>query len=253
MSKTAQQIFNELLAEKNANIELADLNSASNTAIYRIWLWLVAYAHKLLYDAWDVCKAELAKIGDQQIIGKDSWYEGLALNWSAGSTTVDVASCKEILSANLRKVILKVATFDNGTQSLINLNSSDLDLLKLYINSKKVLGTDIDVISQSSDLLWLAFSIKYTGTLNDVKLAVKQAIKAYLAAIPFGENLSMSLLVNHIFSVNGVLDVNMIFCKLNIGLGYTDQIQNIVVTDAGYFEIGKDVLSNDLLDLNMYQ
>lgn len=252
MSKTAQQIFNELEAEKNAQPDLVTLNSNSNTAIWRLWLWLIAFAHKLLYDAWDKTKKEIAIIASQQIIGTAPWYEGLALNWTGGTVTIDVASCKETLTATIRKVILKVATFDTGTQKLINLPSADVDALRAYINSKKVKGTDIDVVSQSADLLWFAFSVKYIGTLAVVKSAVEQKIKDHLTAIPFGNNLSVAVLVNDIFSVTGVLDVTVDFVKLSTGLGYIVQPQNIIVTDAGYFEVGKDIGNNDLINLNMY-
>lgn len=251
MSKTAQQIFNELEAEKNAQASLAGLNSNSNMAIWRLLLWVVAFGHKLLYDAWDKTKAEIAVIASQQIIGTTSWYEGLALNWTGGSVTINVASCKESLSA--KKVILKVATFDNLAQKLKNISAVDLNNLRSYINSKKIIGTDIDIISQSSDLLWMSFSIKYLGSLVTVESAVKTAIKDYLKNLPYGSDLSLSLLTNHLFSVPGVVDVNLTFCKVNTGFGYEVQPQNMVITDAGFFEIGTDALNNDLLNLNLYQ
>lgn len=250
--KTPQQIFNEMEAEKNAQADLVNLDSPSNTAIWRLWLWLVAFAHNLLYVAWDETKAEIAIIASQQITGTAPWYEGLALNWTAGTVPIDVASCKENVTPPHRKVILKVATFDTGSDSFINIPQADIDALTAYLETKKVMGTDLDLISQSADLLSFGFNIQYSGVLATVESAVIQRIKDYLQTIDFGSDLSVSLLINDLFNVPGVLDVTLDFAELNIGLGYVPQLLNIIETDAGYFEIGKDNLNNDLIALNMF-
>jgi hypothetical protein len=253
MAKTEQQIWIELIDEKNNQPALAPLTSTSNTAVWIGLLQIFKSAVKLLYDAWDNMKAEIAIIAAQQIVGTPQWYEGLALNWTGGTAAINAANCMESLSINTRKVLLKVATKNSATQGLVNITLADLLNLKSYINSKKVVGTDIDVISQSADLLWLAFSVKYQGNLTTVQTAVKQAIKDYLGGLQFGDNLSMSLLANAIFDVPDVLDVQLDSAKLDIGFGYVLQSQNIIVADAGYWEIGKDSGNNDLLNLNMYQ
>lgn len=253
MSKTQQTIFNELLAEKNAQADLSALNSTSNTAIWRLWLWMVAFAHKLLYDAWDVTKSEIATLTSQQIHGTNPWYEGLCLNWTSGTVPIDVASCKEVITPTVRKVVVKVATMNTGTNQLVTIPQADLIALRAYLFTKKIKGTDLDLVTQSADLLWLALSIKYTGTLSVVKSAVTQAIKDYLQNLVYGSDFSPSLLVNDLYSVPNVLVVTMDSAKLNIGLGYVLQSQTLILTDAGYFEIGQDSSNNDLLDLNMYQ
>ncbi len=252
MSKTQTEIFNELLTEKAAQPDLVTLTSPSPTAIWRAWLWLVAFAHKLLYDAWDKTKAEIAVIAAQQITGTAPWYEGLALTWSGGSVQVDAAACRETITALQRKVIVKVATRDTGTQQLVNIPQVDLDALRIYMASKKVKGTDLTVISQAADLLWFGFAIKYTGTLLTVQAAVIQKIKDHLAALAFGADLSVTILINDLFTVPGVLDVTPNYTKLDIGLGYVTQPQNLIPSDSGYFEVGQDGLGNDLVDLIMY-
>jgi hypothetical protein len=251
MAKTVQQIYNELVAEKATKPELAGLNSSSQTAIYTLWLWVVAYAHKLLYDMWDVTKAEISQVASQQIIGTKPWYTGLALNWTGGSKPVTACWVVEALTTLDKKVIMKVANSTAGV-GYANLSDADLSALKIYIASKKVIGTDLDIISQTADLLLLKFSIKYIGVQAVVEAAVKSHIKNYLASMAFGSQLSITVLANSIFSVAGVLDVIVDDAQVNVGLGYTPITANYIYADAGYFEIGKDSSNNDLITLNMY-
>lgn len=251
MAKTVTQIYNELLNEKTNHADLNGLNSTSTTAIWRLWLYLTAIAHKLLYDMWDKTKEEINQIGAQQIVGTKPWYEGLALNWTGGSIGVIAASCIEILTTLDKKVILRVAG-DNGSGGYTNLSTPDRTALQTYINSKKVVGTDVDIISSTADLLWFGFSIKYTGVLATVQADVEQAIKDYISNLPFGATLSMSQLSNALFSVQNVLDVTHDYTKLDNGLGYTTITTNLISSTVGYFEIGKDNFNNDHIDLNMY-
>jgi hypothetical protein len=251
MAKTVQQIYNELVAEKATKPELAGLNSSSQTAIFTLWLWVVAFAHKLLYDMWDVTKNDISQIASQQIIGTKPWYIGLATSWTGGSKAITACWVVEVLNSLDKKLIMKVANTTAGV-GYANLSDADLSGLKVYIASKKVIGTDIDIISQTADLLWLKLSIKYIGVQAVVEAAVKAHIKNYLANLPFGSQLSITVLANSVFSVSGVLDVIIDDAQVSIGLGYTPITTNYIFADAGYFEIGKDVSNNDLITLNMY-
>jgi hypothetical protein len=251
MAKTVQQIYNELVAEKTTKPELAGLNSTSQTAIFTLWLWVVAYAHKLLYDMWDVTKNEISQIASQQIVGTIPWYVGLAMNWTGGSKAITACWPTELLTTLDKKLIMKVANTAAGV-GYSNLSDADLAAFKTYIGSKKVVGTDIDIISQTADLLLLKLSIKYVGVQATVSAAIVTHIKNYLAILPFGSQLSITVMANSIFSVAGVLDVIVDDAQVSVGLGYTPITTNYINADAGYFEIGKNSSNNDLITLNMY-
>ncbi|MEY4927421.1 MAG: hypothetical protein RI894_1857 [Bacteroidota bacterium] len=248
MAKTIAQIETELLAAKAAEPLLDDLNSPSNTAIWRLWLHLVAVCHYIIYRQWDITKSELSVITNQSIIGTREWYVRTARGFSYnGFLIVSRASCRE----NGTKVILKVAK--TGGTGIENLTPSELAALRAAITLRKIAGTDIDILSQTADLVALTVSVRYTGSLPTVLAAVKTAIKNCLALLPFDTSLSKGLLVDMLIqTVEGVSDAYIDEMKVNIGIGYTVINSNSVAADAGYFEIGKDN-GNDLITINAYQ
>jgi hypothetical protein len=255
MSKTRQEIFDEMLLEKANQASLADLTSSSNTAIWRTWLWLVAFAHEMLYKAWDREKDTLSKIAAQQIIGLDTWYQGLCINWSGGSVPIAAVWVTESLTSLDKKVLIKVAAKTTGaTPRYINLSEADLQGLSSFIHAKKILGVDVNVISQTADQLHLKYSIKFTGTQTTVEAAIKAHIKLWLASQPFGATLSLAQLTQSLYSVPGVVDVVLLDALVNIGIGYTSVLlANYITPNAGYWELGLTTSNTDLLDLNMYQ
>lgn len=245
MAKTVAQIQADMDSAQSLIPALAPLTSMSSSAIYTNFKALVALAHSLLYKAWDLMKDELNSIAAGQIIGTRQWYINIALAYNSGSH-VQRASCVE----NGTKVILKVAKQASGVTS--QLSTSELNDIKNEIKAKKVAGTDIDVVSQTADLVSLTISVKYTGVSATVQAAVIAAIKAYLQNLAFDSDLSKSLLENEMLQVLGVLDASVDIMSVDYGIGYQVITSNTTPPDAGYFEIGK-LAGNDLITLNMYQ
>lgn len=250
MAKSLTDIENEIIAAKNADSNLAALNSPSLTAIWLLWVKLIAFVHRIIYVEWDRTKTELSTIAAQQIIGTAAWYEGLALAFNyVGSPIIARASAREVITTYQRKVILKVAK--QTLSGLTNLTSAELAALKIQINARKVVGTDLDIISQTADLTQWVFSIRYTGTAATVKADVITALKLYLKNLPYNEVLSKSLVIDALLQVPGVLDISIDSLKVNIGLGYNEITGNSVIADAGYFEVGK-AAGVDLITANMF-
>lgn len=244
MAKSVNQIITEMDAAQAAEPALVNLNSPSSSAIYTLMKYIVALAHSMLYSTWDFAKADLNQIALSQIVGTRAWYVNLALNYNGG-THVQRANCRD----NGTKVILKVAKYASGQTS--QLSNAELSDVKSFVNLKKVAGTDIDVISQTADLVSILMSVQYTGVMATVEAAVKLAIKDYISALPFDAILSKSLLQDHILSQTNVLNAYIDEMKVDYGLGYNIIPGNLAEPDAGYFEIGK-VAAVDLITLNMY-
>lgn len=59
MARTIEQIRDSIIAEKELNQELAELNSTSNTAIWRLWAWLAAFSSWVIENLFDEHKAEV--------------------------------------------------------------------------------------------------------------------------------------------------------------------------------------------------
>lgn len=244
MAKTVTQIQSEMDAAQAGIPALAGLTSASSSAIYRNLKYLVALAHSLLYTAWDATKAEINAIASSQVIGTLAWYVGLAKGYSSG-TVVQRASCREVGT----KVILKVAKVSSG--QTIQLTTGELNNVKDYIKANKVAGTDIDVISQTADLINITMSVQFTGTQATVEAAIVAALKSYLSNLAFDSTLSKSLIENEILGLPDVLDASVDILLIDYGAGYETITGNLASADAGYFEIGKNG-ANDLITLNMY-
>ncbi|MBK6819832.1 MAG: hypothetical protein IPG85_09720 [Bacteroidetes bacterium] len=244
MAKTVAQIQAEMDVAQAGIPALSTLTSPSTTAIYTLLKYLVALAMAMLYTAWDAIKAEVNQIALNQIIGTRQWYVNLALQYNGG-THVQRASCRE----SGTKVILKVAKQAAGVTSQLSI--SELNDVKNEVKTKKVVGTDIDVISQTADLISIIMSIQYTGVQATVEAAVIAALKNYLQNLTFDSNLSKSLIENEILGVTDVIDASVDELKIDYGLGYELIPGNLASPDAGYFEVGK-FLGNDLITLNMY-
>jgi len=244
MAKTTTEIKAEMDALQATITDLNGLNSVSTTAIYTLIKNLVATAHAQLYIMWDAVRAELNAVAESQILGTKAWYVQIAKNYSSG-TVVHKATCLE----SGRKVIVKVAKLNSGLT--VHLTNAELSGLKAYMKTKKIAGTDLDVISQTADLVDITMSIQFTGIQVDVETAVIAGIKSYLSDLPFDSNLSKSQIENFIMGIPGVLDASVDLLKIDYGVGYTEITTNLASPDAGYFEIGKSG-GNDLITLNMY-
>jgi hypothetical protein len=247
---TIAQIEADMIAAKNNEPLLAPLNSPSNTAIWRLWVWLVAVAHQVIYAQWDKTKVEISQIAAQQIVGTAAWYQAMVLDWAYTPTGINIVTRCSVRE-NATKVIIKVAK--SGATGIVNLAIPELQELRYFVKTHKIVGSDIDVISQTADLVSLRISIRYTGVQATVQSAVVQGIKDYLATLPFDVALSKGLLADYLLgNVQGVADAYVDEMSINLGLGYQVIPTNSVQSDAGYFEVGTSS-SGDLITLNMYQ
>jgi hypothetical protein len=245
MAQTVNDILIEMDAAQAAEPALAPLNSTSNTAIFTMFKRIVAIAIVQLSRLWDIAKKELNTIALSQIYGTKAWYVNLVLNMPGGAATK--ASCIEQGS----KVLIKVAKLSSTITA--QLTPAEVNAIRGYVSIKKVVGSDIDVISQTADLCKFTLSIQYAGVLSSIEAAVKQAVKDYLFNLPFDQNLTKGLLIDDLLNVPGVIDAFIDVLELDYGLGYNVVQGNTATPDAGYFEVAKDGSNNDLITLNMYQ
>ena len=247
MARTIAHIEAEILAAKAAEPLLDDLNSPSNTAIWRLWIRLTAVAHYVIYRQWETTKVDFSTIMLNNIMGTLRWYALMARGVvSNGYPIVSRASARE----NGTKVIVKVAKLSGGI--LAHLTPLELSAVRKHIKLHKIAGTDIDVLSQTADLVSMAVDIRCTGDFTVVSAAVKFAIKDYMANLDFDTSLSKGLLVDMLIgTVDGVADAYIRELSVDIGFGYNVISASIVEADAGYFEIGTSG-GSDLITLNLY-
>jgi hypothetical protein len=245
MPANINDIIAEMDAVQAAETALAPLNSTSNTAMFTLFTRIIAVAIVQLSRLFDLSKKELSTIALGQIIGTKAWYVNLVLNMPGGAATK--ASCIELGS----KVLIKVAKI-SGTATA-QLTVAEVQDIGSYVSEMKVVGTDLDIVSQTADLCKFVLIVQYTGVQATVETDVKQAIKNYLNALPFDQPLTKGLLIDYLLNVPGVQDVFIDTLEVDYGLGYTLILGNTAAPDAGYFEVAQDTSNNDYITLNMYQ
>jgi hypothetical protein len=244
MAKNINDIIAEMNVAQSAEPSLSGLNSGSATAIFTLFKKVVATAIAQISLLWDATKKEISEIASSQIYGTKAWYANLAKNYTIVS--IGKASCIAIG----RKVLIKVAKVSGGITTQLTI--SELSGLRNYINSKKIVGSDVDVISQTADLCALVLSVQYNGVQASVEADVKTALKNYLNNLAFDANLTKALMIDALLNTSGVVNVYVDELKVDYGTGYLLILGNIAEASAGYFEVGKDSSSNDLITLNMY-
>ena len=79
MARTVQEIYEEMVAEKERRTELAGLTSPSATAVWRLMLYVVAYAAHVLEQVWDAYSAEVDARIEAIIPHRPKWYRDKVL------------------------------------------------------------------------------------------------------------------------------------------------------------------------------
>lgn len=244
MAVNINDVIAEMDAAQAAESALVTLNSSSSSAIYTTFKKVIAAGIVQLSRLWDIAKKELNAIALTQIYGTRAWYANLVLTMP-GAVAVK-ASCIEMGS----KVLIKVAKLSGATT--VQLTAGEVTAIRTYVSTKKIAGSDVDVLSQTADLCKYAISVQYSGVSATIEAAVKVAVKSYLAALPFDEVLTKALLIDTLLNVPGVLNAYVDGLEIDYGLGYVAILGNTAPPDAGYFEIGKDAFAVDYLTINMY-
>lgn len=267
MARTIQEIFGAIEAEKNASPDLLYLNSPSQTAIWRVWAYVIAsciWAHEKL---WDIFWQEIQEKMKRNVPGTLAWYRDKALEFQYNALTAyyivfneDNAPIYDTFAPNHRiiayaatiesfnsVVMVKVAKDNNGIPE--QLNAAELQSFKDYMLSVKFAGTRLKCISLPADQLTINATIYFDpiAPLNVVSDAVKSAINAYLNALPFNGLVYLEQIQDAIQQVKGVISVEMGVCQVSYQGGAPITINRFLQTLAGYVVVHPSTpLSNTL-------
>lgn len=243
MARTVEEIFNKIKAAKEAEPELAVLNSTSKVAIWRLWAFITAYAIYTLEMLFDTHKTEVYTILSEKKPHTPRWYRNKALafqhgfdliedtdvfvppNPTAGDPQTQIDNSKIIKYAAVTeavtesRLIVKIATESSPNPSfggeLMPITQEQKEAFTAYLEEIKDAGVKITVINYLPDILNLTLKI-YRDPLvldaNGVKITgigagtkpVETAIKNYLKALPFNGELVLEHLVDALQKVEGV-------------------------------------------------
>lgn len=224
MARSIATLVALLDAEQASQTDLSSLNSPSNSAIFKLWKYIVATQMFLQETLWDIYKAALELTISKAAVGTSAWLQDRVMKFQYDSVTPQVLEVDSDFAVNYttidetkriitrcavnrtaqRTVLVKVAKSDPP----VALSAPELSSLEGYLDDICFAGVNYVATSLTSDKLYLAANIYYDGqysaTISD---AVIDAINVYLASLPFDGKVKLTALVDAIQSVTGVNDV----------------------------------------------
>ncbi len=233
MARSIQVIFDALVADKEAREELDGLTSTSRTALWRMWLWIVAAAMHIHEQLWDAFKAEVEDIAARAIPGSLRWYADRAKEFQFGynlvmdlatyryfyidtesdaaiaSRIVTQVSVQEVFTSGFTGVRVKAAKGEAG--DLEPLTNEERTAFEFYMQRIRFAGVAMDVISTTADDVKANLRIYYDGVLplTQVEEAVETALQAYLNGIPFDGLLNRNAFIDALQAMPEVVDVEV--------------------------------------------
>lgn len=270
MARTIAQIKADIIAMKEADATLSGLTSTSNTAIWRLWIYITAVCINVLESFFDDHKAEVLALLAVQKPHTLKWYVTMAKLFQYGvalpvdsdvypvpSTdptvmVVTFASAVETVYGGYNVVRIKVATGTVG--SLAALTSGQLTSFTAYMQLIKDAGVRLYLTSGAADNLQLHIDLFYDALVLDSTGAplaggsttpVADAISAYLDGLPFNGLFVLNNCIGAILAVPGIVGCAVNLAQANhASLPYVD-IPVYYTPDSGYMKLDSvDFLAN---------
>lgn len=273
MAKTVDQWQADMIAAKSADPTIGtggvkDLSSSSVTAVWRIFVRLVADAMAELEGKFDFHKAEVADLMAAKKAHTLNWYVGKAKAYQHGDSLGDDADVYDPVredgdaafvvqfAAGIEadsQIQIKVAKGTPGALSA--LSGAELTGLAAYMKRVKDAGVRVVCTSAAGDTLQPKVTIHYdplvldnTGARLDgsATAPVKDAINAFVAGIEFNGRFIIDDFIAALNAVEGVKVAEIVSMQAFYG-----SVSPIVFTawydaDAGYL-----VLDETYFDANV--
>lgn len=263
MARSIDEIQQEIIDAKDADPNLAALNSPSAVAIWRLWSRIVAGSQETEEQLWDVFQAELEQIAREAVPGTADWLQKRVLEFQYDAanpqvvTVIDGKATYPTIDESLRiiaraavveqtnnRVLVKVAK-DDGGGGLTPLDTTELNALIGYLDKIGFVGIPIDTSSLFADRLRFEGEVFYSGEYveSTVKANVITAIIDYLSSVSvinFDGVIVREQIIDAIQAVEGVtgvdtLNVSLIARPSSVPLtGPVVNVERTYLTAAGY-------------------
>lgn len=273
MARALETIIAEMIANKEAELGLAGLTSTSRVAIWRLMIYVVAFAVWSLEILFDQHKAEVDGILLELKPHTPRWYRNKALAFQYGfdlypDTDVFVNEGKTPEQIEVSKIIKYAAVTEatNESRLIIKIATEDVDGIlspitdpekesfDAYIDEIRDAGVKITPINYLPDVLRLNIKIYYdplvltsngvaiTG-INAGKKPVEIALQEFMRELPFNGELVLSALIDKLQQTEGVAIPHLVSAAskwINEEGSAYGNFENISVKKipvAGYFTI----------------
>ena len=249
MARTQIEIEQEILQARSSYTELAEQNSVSQTAMWRLWVKVMTFAHFILEKLFDVFRDEINNIITLNRTGTLLWYAEKAKEFQNGSVlnafgeydTIDATKriiTRVAVSEITGGVSIKIAKGEPATQ----LNATELQSFTQYANQIKFAGVATSIVNLPAEAVIVDLQIFYKDiSESTAKQAVKDAISEYAKSVAFDGQ----------FVINDVISL----CRQKLGVSdvlvSTIEINGNTVTDgrysslSGYYSFDAEDLDNN--------
>lgn len=259
--RTFEEIKQQIIDEKEATSELSALNSTSATAIWKLWINVVALAIFTFEEIFEKDKDTLVNLTERKRYGTLDWYMEevkkfqfdyqLVFNSETGEFyyPVDdenariIAQSAVLEDSQSGNLTMKLARLNNG--ELAPLDSAQLVAVTNYIESIKVAGTNIELLTLNPDEINITANVYYDGNLQQstVKTSILEALNEFKDNATFNGIILRNNLIEVIRNVTGVDDVYFTALTGKTSVGTPTNIDRDYNALSGYF-----VYANDFMD-----
>lgn len=232
MARTINEIYDEIVAEKEnqavldgltPNPETAldllnQLTSGSKVAIWRLWAYITAVAIWTHEQLFEIFKAEAEAIAAAAPAGTARWYQKKVFEFQYGDTLTYVNNqyvYATITPAN--QIVKRCAVQDRGDGVVVikvakagpvPLLSAEKTALEGYIAKIKFAGTRVAVVSLAADEIDIEYDIYYDPIvpLATLQSALQTAIESFASNLEFNGEFRVTKFTDALQAVTGVID-----------------------------------------------
>ena len=267
MARTIAAIQQSIINAKESESALSGLTSTSNTAVWKLWTYVVAVCIWALENLFDFHKAEVSDIIATQKPHTLQWYVkmaklfqyGIALppdsdTYSSPSTDPAIVIVKNAAVVEfINFVRIKVAKQPGAV--LEPLSPSELTAFSAYMNRIKDAGVRLQITSGNPDNLRLALHIYYDPlTLNSAgarlddtaTTPVKDAVNSFLANLPFNGLFVLNNLVAALQAIDGVRIGEIVSAEANYASTPYVPVTVEYTPDAGYMTLDETYFNTNI-------
>lgn len=255
--------------EDDANRLATDIKSESNVAIWRFWLWLMAFASWIVETLFDRHTADIAlRIAAERphtlrwyAEESKKWQYGYAMEWDGEKYyyAIDDPDSRIIKYAAASekggKVYIKVAKDNSGIK--VPLTTTEKNAFIEFWSKWKDAGVKLVIISQAADILKITLKIVRNRLVLDANNCllrdptinpIELAIDGYGTALEFDGIMMLSKLIDEIQVAEGVIDVKLISASAKPAGGNYAVVDMAVEAVSGYFVLSYDDSNFTYLD-----
>lgn len=270
MARTTNEIMNTMLEAVKANTILSAL-SASASAIWRLFLFIISDAHSKHEQIFDQHKKDVNEIVITKTVHKPNWHAYMAKRFQFGYSLINetdlydnsVLTDEQIQNSLIVKyaaavpsrdksiLYIKVAGDRNGQR--IQLSNNQIIALTAFLEDVSPAGVYFEIINAPADDIRLKIDVYYDALIFDTEgkrldgtgdNVIQDAIRTYLSTLQFNGTYTNQGLIDALQKIEGVqiAELKEVSSRYGVYVEYT-KIDAKEIAYSGYYQISDNNLT----------